>query len=172
MQERTWNHIDKSTWPYGPWQQEPDKAQWSDEKSGLPCLAVRHPSSGHWCGYVGIVEGHPLFGVSYSSCPQNCEESWCDHRPDSLLGVHGGVTFSDYCQPEHKETGVCHIPDEGEPDRVFWFGFDCAHSGDLSPAYDRIERGQYRSLEYVKGQCASLAAQLVVFTAKPSTPSS
>jgi hypothetical protein len=30
--------IDKSQWGPGPWQDEPDKKQWQDEATGLPCL--------------------------------------------------------------------------------------------------------------------------------------
>jgi hypothetical protein len=38
----SWTTIDKSSWGNGPWQTEPDKAQWQDEETGLPCLAVRN----------------------------------------------------------------------------------------------------------------------------------
>lgn len=160
---REWRHVNKDTWPAGPWINEPDKVQWTDEATGLPCLAVRHPSSGHWCGYAGVAEGHPLFNVSYSCCPKQCDADWCEHRPEALLNVHGGITFTDFCRPSEKETGVCHIPEPGQPDRVWWFGFDCAHAGDVSPAYDRGVRlydSLYRDLQYVQDQTAELAGQL------------
>jgi hypothetical protein len=37
------NVVDKSTWGEGPWNNEPDKAQWQDEATKLPCGA---PQSG------------------------------------------------------------------------------------------------------------------------------
>jgi hypothetical protein len=60
---------------------------------------------------------------------------------------------------------ICHLPEPGEPDDVWWFGFDCAHYGDLSPSYDSKYRGHdelavYRDLGYVERECANLAAQL------------
>lgn len=55
--------IDKSTWGPGPWQEEPDKIQYVDEATGLPCLIVRNgPTIGALCGYVGVLPGHPLHG--------------------------------------------------------------------------------------------------------------
>lgn len=138
-------------WPSGPWDNEPDKVQWPDPATGLPCLAVRHPNSGHWCGYVGVSEKHPYFEASYDSCTQGVD-------------VHGGLTFSDHCQPDSEETGVCHIPGEGQPDHVWWLGFDCAHYTDSSPM-DQVYSGSgshriYRTLDYVKEECGYLAHQL------------
>lgn len=55
--------IDKSTWGPGPWQDEPDKIQYVDEATGLPCLIVRNGKEiGALCGYVGVLPGHPLHG--------------------------------------------------------------------------------------------------------------
>lgn len=68
----------------------------------------------------------------------------------------------------HKQaTSICHIPAAGEPDDVWWFGFDCAHSGDHSPAYDKDyglhPDSTYRTLEYVQAECRDLARQLALF---------
>ena len=35
--------IEKSGWDDGVWFSEPDKRQWQDEKTGLPCLMLRGP---------------------------------------------------------------------------------------------------------------------------------
>lgn len=43
----TW--IDKTTWGEGPWQHEPDRVDWYDEGTGLPCLMIRN-AIGAWCG--------------------------------------------------------------------------------------------------------------------------
>lgn len=95
--------LEKGEWGPGEWQDEPDKVQWVDEASGLDCLIVRTPL-GYLCGYVGVTEGHPYFGVAYSQCPEKCEEVWCAHSPESRMEVHGGLTFSDFCTEASRET--------------------------------------------------------------------
>jgi hypothetical protein len=151
METKEYTTIDKSTWDRGDWDGEPDKVQWQDEATGLPCLAVRHGHYGHWCGYVGVADGHPAYEKHYDSV-------------DLSRGVHGGLTFSEACQPNDSEDrGICHIPADSEPDHVWWLGFDCAHYGDLSPSGRDYHRdGSYRTLKYVKSECRSLAAQLSI----------
>lgn len=158
MKAMEWTNIDRKDWPAGGWDGEPDAAQWTDEATGLPCLAKRHKRSGHWCGYVGVAEGHPAYEKGYSDEDLNPE-------------VHGGLTFASFCDGE-PGTGICHLAEPGEPDRVWWLGFDCAHSGDWSPQDAMYERDRpeacwkrfgedtYKSLQYVKNQCGELAAQL------------
>src|SRR4051812_36910623 len=96
MNELTYNFVNKTAWGNGPWQSEPDKVQWVDKATGLDCLAVLHDSSGHWCGYVGVPEGHPNFQKDYEQV-----EPWPE--------VHGGLTFASFCH-EGDEHGVCHVP--------------------------------------------------------------
>lgn len=55
---KTWTTVDKSDWPTGEWHQEPDKAQWIDQATGLDCLIVRGPF-GALCGYVGVPQSSP-----------------------------------------------------------------------------------------------------------------
>lgn len=142
---------EKLAWGDGPWVEEPDKVQWQDGASGLPCLAVRN-RHGAWCGYVGVAEEHPLFGRDLTEFAD--------------LDVHGGVTFAATCQEGPEETSICHVPEPGEPDHVWWLGFDCGHFHDLSPAYeyrnptDLRVVGIYRTLDYVRAECADLARQL------------
>jgi hypothetical protein len=59
METREYRFIDKSEWDRGPWDNEPDKVQWQDAATGLPCIARRSEAMGSWCGYVGVAEGHP-----------------------------------------------------------------------------------------------------------------
>jgi hypothetical protein len=144
--------FDKSNWGAGPWQHEPDKVQWADPTTGLPCLIVRN-RLGALCGYVGLAQAHCFFGVAFS---------------DVAVEVHGGLTYSNHCQIEGDEAQrVCHIPGAGESDQVWWLGFDCAHSGDQTPALDLWNTipwvtgyPQYRDIEYVKKEVARLAVQL------------
>jgi hypothetical protein len=138
----------KTEWGDGPWQQEPDRVEF--EHAGLPCLALRN-RYGAWCGYAAVPPDHPLHSRSYKELD---------------FDVHGGFTYSDLCCGE-----ICHIPKPGEPDNVWWFGFDCAHAMDVTPAMDaqlravgldplRREYDVYRDLSYVQNQIRSLADQL------------
>jgi hypothetical protein len=177
---------DKSTWGDGPWQSEPDKAVWVDEATGLDCLIVRN-HHGALCGYVGVAEGHPWFGRGYSECLEHgpdCEASW-EHDNTGEVNVHGGLTFSGPCaESEDPSVHICHQPQPGRPEKVWWFGFDCLHAWDISPVMELHEReyyekakaegdtegirlwGQrdtdkvYRDVLYVEREVASLAKQL------------
>lgn len=146
---KTWNTIDKSEWQNdGEWINEPDKAQWIDEKTGLDCLVVRG-GSGALCGYVGLPESHKLFGTDY----------W-DIKED--IDVHGGLTFADVCGPsEDPSRGICHTGGVANK-KVWWLGFDCAHSGDICPKLERNYCGydMYRRFGYVKNEVEYLASQL------------
>lgn len=162
METLSYTTIDRTGWEAGPWNGEPDKIQWPDADTGLPCLAVRHPQFGHWCGYVGVTQEHPLF-----------EKKNCD------LDVHGGVTFADTCDMGANECeSICRIPGPGESDRIWWLGFDCAHVYDFQPGLEALSKsihgyplngmreGTYRTLVYVQAECADLAKQLVEMEAK------
>jgi hypothetical protein len=172
MTERVYTTVDKSTWGDGPWQDEPDKVQWKDEATGFPCLANRGPG-GHWCGYVGVSPGHPAYEKNYSDV-YDLFWSWED---DGYLEVHGGLTYANHCAEGPEETSICHISEPGEPDHVWWLGFDCAHSGDVSPAFEALNRERfegdsiwlpirspwgesYRTLDYVRREATRLASQL------------
>lgn len=165
MEERSYTTIDKSGWGEGPWQEEPDKVQFADEATGLPCLIKRQPSLGHLCGYVGVPPGHPAYEVDYDDVrvPSGDEDGW--------PVVHGGLTFSDHCRPGPEAEAICHVPAPGEPDDVWWLGFDCAHGGDLAPgmraalvaagsALSGYPGDTYRDIEYVRAETARLAQQL------------
>lgn len=161
MSEQSWinDQVDRAKWADpSAGAGEPDKAQWKDATTGLDCLANRHPTSGHWCGYVGVAPGHKFYGKGY-------DDVRLDGTDDTYIDVHGGLTFAGECEPSDAPCrGVCHVPAPGEPDTLWWLGFDCAHSGDVSPGYDhgmqREWHSTYKSLAYVKSECAKLAAQL------------
>jgi hypothetical protein len=165
MKTMEWRTTDKSDWLRGPWDDEPDKKQWQDADTGLPCLIVRGPL-GVLCGYVGVDADHPLHRVGYSDCEQSrsgagCGEDWCEHRPENRLYVHGGVTFSGACSESGDASrGICHMPGNGEPDRVWWFGFDCGHAGDFTPKFRAFVDEIYRDIRYVESEVKNLAAQL------------
>jgi len=96
---QAWTHIDKSSWPRGEWNTEPDKVQWVDAASGLDCLALRNPWAGHWCGYVGVPEAHRFHGKGVGECAavESCGERYCGHCAVAFFDVHGGITFAEGC---------------------------------------------------------------------------
>lgn len=151
MQPENLNHVvDKGGWAAGPWHQEPDRVDF--RHAGFACLMLRDEHSGVWCGYVGVTATHPAYG---------------QHCGDVDVEVHGGLTYGAACDGSH----VCHVPAPGEPDDLFWLGFDCNHGGDIAPGMDaRMQRygrpelrfgGEaYRDLAYVRHEVESLADQL------------
>jgi hypothetical protein len=146
--------IDKASWPRGPWDDEPDRIEWHDPNTGLPCLMLRSWTLGHWCGYVGLPPGHPWHG-----------------RDPELLSVaaHGGLTSVGPCHDDDrpKREQVCHEPQPGEPDDVWWLGFDCAHGYDDVPnlwGREVLEWKTYRDVDYVIERCTRLAEATAITT--------
>lgn len=173
--------IPRIDWGPGPWDNEPDRFEWVDEATGFPCLITRHPVFGNLCGYVAVPPGHPFHGLSYGDAAMRG------------LDVHDKVTYAAPCMdagdiPEgaeespwfHPELLVCHVPEPGEPDDVWWVGFAAGSFRDVQPASDARLRQQlggheivdrmneqrgpfarrYRDLDYMRGECTRLAAQL------------
>lgn len=169
---KTASFVDKSGWRRGPWDAEPDRVEWRvPELPGLACLMVRGPM-GSWCGYVGVPPGHPAHGEDYQTL-------------DGRLDVHGGLTYAAACEVNGQrgvEARICHVPEPGESDDVWWLGFDCAHAWDVSPEMDatlnRLSeldaeladddspiRTRYKPLTWVQGEVESLARQLAAMAA-------
>jgi hypothetical protein len=128
----------------GPWLAEPDRVEWRQD--GFVCLMVRQPRRGHWCGYVGVEPGHVWHGAEWD-------------RVDA--DVHGGVTYAEHCAGN-----VCHVPEPGEPEHLYWIGFDCAHAWDVSPSNVRLggifaPSGDeaYRDEPYVRAEVMRLVEQ-------------
>lgn len=144
---KTWNNKDKKDWPRGEWDNEPDKAHWVDESTGLDCLIVRG-SSGALCGYAGVPKGNSHFEKEYFEID---------------VEVHGGLTFADKCSPgEDESVGVCHPKVGAANEFVWWLGFDCAHAWDVLPshAWSFGHDSTYRNFDYVKQEVTRLAGQL------------
>jgi len=127
MQTKDWTTVDRTGWGSGPWDGEPDKRQWQDEATGLPCLIVR-TTLGHLCGYVGVPEGHLLHGKGYSETVPALAEALerrkeqpvgeepgmailaacvfggdLEPKPEVAINIHGGLTFSDRCRSHTRE---------------------------------------------------------------------
>ena len=153
MQTLEYTTVDKTDWGPGEWQIEPDKKQWQDAETGLPCLIVRGPS-GALCGYVGVDSQHPYYNLEYNELPD-----------DNDIEVHGGLSYSEFCQPSPiPSKGVCHLVEDGEDDKIWWLGFDCIHSGDYGPKMDKDHGPDgwrvYRNFAYVTNEVEQLAKLL------------
>lgn len=116
---------------------------------------IVHNTIGFRCGYVRVPKDHPWYGKHYD---------------DIDVKVHGGLTFA----KKDQECG------KGGADDGWWFGFDCAHSGDAvdpsiikinSPeaevflAMSSFKEGTFgntiKTTAYVKRQCQSLIRQAI-----------
>jgi hypothetical protein len=148
--------VDEHRYGPGPWVGEPDRLEW--RYRGLPCLMVRNIEVGNWCGYVAVPPGH----------------AWHGRDRDALdVDAHGGLTYADGCCGH-----ICHVPQPGEPDDVWWLGFDCAHAYDVMPKVRatmpaltlqaEAELGYaYRDVAYVRAECERLADQVLAAAGTP-----
>ena len=91
---------------------------------GLRCFILAGVVGGP-NGYVVVPVEHPWYAIHYHECPRTkCDEDWCEHRPESVIRVHGGITLS-------------ALAEDG------WvFGFDTAHSGDMMTTVLGTEPGR------------------------------
>ncbi len=138
----------KSKFGAGPWCEEPDRIEW--RAHGLPCLMFRNPKYGHWCGYVGVPPEHLLHAKTNARF-QSVEVDYAEHCAGS----------------------ICHVPEPGEPNHIFWFGFSCSHYEDLSPGLhitiaelpdELLETLTYRDEAYVKKMVSSLCEEIASAT--------
>lgn len=149
----------------GPWDNEPDKAQWQYSPT-IACMIHRGGGQA-WCGYVGVTKGHPLFGMDYDEVEEKYN-----------LGVHGGLTFSAMCDG-NEENGICHVAtdENGKEIEAWWLGFDCSHYMDKQPNFadeDRLKVNEeiearypiydpertYKDYAYVRVETERLAEQI------------
>lgn len=74
--------------------------------AGFRAVVVKHNLgySRHRCGYVGVEDGHPLFGVDYNKLN---------------IDAHGGITYAN---------SYSSYPVES---KLWWFGFDTARCFDM-----------------------------------------
>lgn len=112
------------------------------EHCGYKWRILQMGENGWLCGYVGLPKGHPLAGKDYGEIYEMHD-----------VECHGGLT---YCEP-------------GDGGRfqsgLWWIGFDCAHSGDYIPAFDRKDEGPrdyetHKDADYVEAECIKLATQM------------
>lgn len=165
---RTWTTVDKTEWPAGPWHAEPDRVQWTDPLSDLPCLITRHPEYGCLVGYVAVPPGDPLHGAAAGQVPALAP---------------GSITFTGASIGTLNPAGIppCDL------DNPWWIGFGAFHAWDVSPGetvmWDLLgvtdggiipgpdgPIAEYRPIAYMTAGCRLLAMQLagLLVFAQPS----
>jgi len=116
--------------------------------NGLRCVVILSTTLGHRCGYVGVPKDNPLFEKDYREI-------------DFLIEVHGGLTYS----------GGGNESKYPVKSDLWWFGYDCAHSGDgkdllnCKPEVLKLEikfptGGVVRTLDYCITECERMAEQI------------
>ena len=140
------HHKMKLFFPYRPWEDEPDHAEWTQEVSGYKCRIKRNEITGSLCGYVGIPREHRFWGTEYNTH---------DELDDISDNVHGGLTYS-----------------REESDGWWYFGFDTNHIDDFAPKIVEmlIDRGRkdfaffkcmnYKTWDFVEGEIHWLGKRL------------
>lgn len=138
---RTRGQVNRDGWLPGPWDREADLYYWISQYTKTPAAIVRHPHFGHLCGYVGVPEGHELFGKIWD---------------DVDILVHGGITYT-----------AREFPGTMESDYSGWtIGFDCGHAWDFAPGAKFIgsrfsdPSDVYRTAAYCFGQVEWMAMQI------------
>lgn len=131
--------IDRTGWPSGEWDDEPDYEEFIH--NNLRCV-IRRTYMGALCGYVIVPNDHPSYTVS----------------SDDLV-VHGGVTFDERVSllelKPIEQMGFTNV----EGTRII--GFNCHHYDDLVPGTSfAVSYGCYRNAEYVKDEVISLCEQI------------
>jgi len=194
------------------WESEPNLKRFKHK--GHLCKIKRHDTMLHLCGYIGVPKGHVMYGLKYDESspflkktlnrikkkkvdPQDLGLGQMLHAmmgsynatPESILMVHGGVTFSG----------------SQEGSDLWWFGFDCNHYRDLAPGMSdskisemdgipneireafaklegkldelmsendvRMPEKTYKDMVFVTEECEKMATQLAFIGRENKTPS-
>ena len=119
------------------------------EAFGLPCYMLRNGSEGHWCGYVGVPKDSRLYKKDYYFYTESENGLSKLEQAINNIKVHGGLTYADRRRKN---------------DDTWYFGFDCAHSGDFMEYYfdypELEENSTYKDKQFVITECQNLAKQL------------
>ncbi len=123
------------------------------EYKDMICVVADSDFLGYFCGYIGVPHDHPLYGKDYQDVDQD-------------VIVHGGLTYS-----ENEMPGINLTSND-----YWYFGFDCAHSGDIcsmSDDFDNIScisKIHVWTIQKVMRECKYLADQFAEFR-KDKVPS-
>jgi hypothetical protein len=129
----------------GPWDDEVDLQKF--KSFDYECVIIRNPELGHWCGYCGIPKSHPFYELPYQ-------------KAETDFDIHGGLTFGEHAGERY--AGIF------TDDKLWVFGFDCAHCDDLMPAVPLglvvdSDLANYKNQQWVRIETYILAGQLRKF---------
>jgi hypothetical protein len=133
-----------------------------DEPTGILCVAQRN-DMGSWSAYVAVMPGHVWHGRSHNYGDDDEENAL---PPVPAVDAHGGLSWSgpgDFYR--------CFRADRARFEGAWFIGFDFGHSWDIQPrmlkyddelqySSDMRKMSSYKTLEYVKKECARVAEQL------------
>ncbi len=113
-----------------------NESSWLEfEHAGFKCLIAREGDL-NLSGYVSVPDEHPYYGKRYKEV-----------NADAHRGLSFGAKLWNAAEEQWMEN--------------WWFGFDCAHPGDLVPAKGKqTENEVYRNIDYVTNEVKKLAEQL------------
>lgn len=83
-------------------------------------IKMREKYLGHYCAYVRIPKGHPLYG-----------KRWEEY---TLKYAHGEITYADFGLPRDPN---------GEQSGEWWIGVDYAHVGDDCVDYETVREDTF-----------------------------
>ena len=121
----------RAKWGSGPWDDEPDSMEWTDEATGLLCYIVRNHYSGSLLGYVRVPASHPYHGKHYDAID---------------IEAHGGLTFSG----DKKSDGDYWLG--------FDCAHICDVAPGMSDLCDHY--ATYKDIRFVRRECESIARQI------------
>jgi hypothetical protein len=156
-----------------------EKSFYLFKHAGLFAAVSRMCRTGVLNGYAAVPEGHFLYGKKYSDdievpdleavkfngnylgllCTDAEKAKENVLHLDMAIDVHCGLTYS--------EDHLLNIEND-LLGKLWWFGFDTNHSGDLAPIQSEIDRkyrlahsdNTYKNFDFVLSQTQSLAEQL------------
>jgi hypothetical protein len=161
--------VSRKGWEKGPWNKEPDLVTffYKEDNILLPCLLLRHPSTGCWDGYVGVTEENPYYQVDWEKIPKTIKK----------IASINFSQFDDYRDEQFKR-GI----------RYWYFGFNLPLDGSINPGMEATDRRnaeevgekilrffglgresqqsggrkeEYKTLEYVEKIVEKLAKKLI-----------
>lgn len=158
----------RDDWPDGPWKDEPDIRS-IQSPSGLSIELMRSPSHGYWIVYVGVEEGHPLYGLGSldgifvpvgAANAANVDavvdafERAADRADQRDRGLRQAFRT-------HKDLEVVWYTTD--PPRTY-YGFSLSRPGDRRPLSGG-GGGAYRNIAFAEAQAMQLARQIDAYAA-------
>jgi hypothetical protein len=159
---RTWTTVSKAGWHAGPWHDEPDRVQWTDPLSGLPCLITRSPDLGCLLGYVAVPPGDPLHGADTDQVTTRIRGQITFTGPAAGIGTLDppDIPPCDLDDPWWVGFGAFHAWDVCPGDTLMWDLLGVADCGTLTLPGHARPIAEYRPVSYMQAGCRLLAMQL------------